>query len=349
MFKFFIILFLLKYQCFLFAQYNFNDSTLLSYYSSKNIQTISVSISTEKQKQVQHPDKIYTLDSLGNLINLIDYKNDSNYTVTKNLYNKYNSIIQTTYYNNNRKDYTVTYTYNNIQLLVKKTAVKSNGNLKFSEEYVWNKEAVLVAQKFTNQKGMITEKLFKYNIDEYGNITQKTIMDKNNKLITVEFYEYDTSRNKIALGILAEKKGKIIISNWEYNDQNQLIKLSNYSNEGVLQTTHTYHYKDSLITTEMIKDHQENTVYLIEKKYNNQNQLTSDFGKYELDNYLDYKYTITYNNKGKEKFITVYDENDKIKNRIRFTYDKKGNKICEKYYKGKRNWIKTINFTLTYY
>ncbi len=201
-----------------------------------------------------------------------------------------------------------------------------------------------------NEKGILTEEILYYDTDDIVNRKTFSINEKGIKIKEIVYYsedEYDT-----------------II--YHYDDKDKLIEKVHYSMDQEIETTEKFVYADDNLVENSIYNDDSKLIFQKLFKYDEkaneteyksndliENIIITKIHSYDEENRI--TETLTYNGKDQltEKLLYEYntggkpvqiiDETAFKKNTIKFSYDNRGNLICQEEYNRNNELINKIN------
>ena len=175
----------------------------------------------------------------------------------------------------------------------------------------YNSENLLCSQNEYDSKGNTTKSI-EYNTD--GSIARIYTYDKHENLISAVEYQSN------------EKKETIFKNEYEYDEAGNMIKETNYDENGKLSGWSQYEYDGENLLKES-KYHGEGDLYSEEKyEYDSKNNLIKEIGNYYYNGHVKMVYECEYDEKS-NIIKKVYHYNDKLDSITEYKYDEYGNLI----------------------
>lgn len=184
---------------------------------------------------------------------------------------------------------------------------------------------------FKNNKRFVRE-TFKYNDD--NELIQRSLFDSLENLVSLLEREFDENGKEI--GFKAFKYDTLRYSQkMTYNDKKELVKITDYYNDGSIKNVSTFSYNSNGDITSKA-DMNESGVILMKQNigYDSEGRKVSE-SDYDSTGVCIGKTLIKkYDENDKIHLIEKYNSNDSLYARYEFDYDKEGNEIKNTIYNG---------------
>ena len=324
------------------------DTLLISKYQSSNVKSVTAysHVCTRgKCPKEGELKKSMHFDSLNNLVQLTTFEHKRILLNRKYVYDMGNLINEKVFKKSGVLLMNINYSYLN-GLISEITNIGGSGKPRYYEKRTYDDHSQIMFQMTVNIKGDTTIKRLKNKYNSIG-LLETSEEFSNGKSIRLQTFEYDAYGNVLVVYIVNSENEKLLLNEYLYNDAG-LLSTEKFYDKGLLHTTHHYEYDEkSRIVNEAVIDHAHETTYIVRRKFNRRG-LKSDYGHYELDSELDYKFVFRRTRKGLEKKVLVYDKAGKVDRSVHRKFDKKGN-VTQLSFKGKNHVYLMFKYKIDYY